>query len=83
MSQSRKSPTDIQFEDSIPEAGASLESILCTEELQRRPSRPPDHEKENRALVKRVSALADSPGTILQTLRIFASSPLANSRTSA
>ena len=68
MSQSRKSTTDIQFEDSIPEARASLESILCTEELQRRPSRPPDHEKENRALVALVSALADSPGTILQTL---------------
>ena len=58
----------IQFEDSIPEARVSLESILCTEELQRRPSRPPDHEKENRALVALVSALADSPSTILQTL---------------
>ena len=45
-----------------------LESILCTEELHRRPSRPPDHEKENRALVKLVSALADSPATIFQTL---------------
>ena len=39
------------LEDSIPEAGASLESILCTGELRRRPSRPPDYEKENRALV--------------------------------
>jgi hypothetical protein len=47
---------NIPLEDSIPEAGASLESILCTEELQRRPSRPPDYEKENRALVKLVSA---------------------------
>jgi hypothetical protein len=47
---------------------APLESILCTEELQRRPSRPPDYEKENRALVKLVSALADSPRTIFQTL---------------
>jgi len=56
------------MEDSIPEAGASLESILCTEELQGRPSRPPDYEKENRALVKLVSALADSPSTIFQTL---------------
>jgi len=46
----------------------SLESILCTEELQRRPSRPPDNEKENRALVKLVSALADSPSTIFHTL---------------
>src|SRR5262245_46296143 len=59
---------DLPFEDSIPEAGASLESILCTEELRRRPSRPPDHERENRALVALVSALADSPSTILQTL---------------
>ena len=41
---------------------------MCTEELHRRPSRPPDHQKENRALVKLVGALADSPGTILQTL---------------
>ena len=45
-----------------------LEAILCTEELHRRPSRPPDYEKENQALVKLVSALADSPSTILQTL---------------
>ena len=47
---------------------ASLESILCTEELQRRPSRAPDYEKENQALVKLVSALADSPTTIFRTL---------------
>lgn len=52
----------------IPEPGASLESILCTEELQRRPSRPPNHERENRALVTLATALADSPGTIFQTL---------------
>ena len=43
-------------------------SILCTEELQRRPSRPPDYRDENRALVALASALADSPRTILQTL---------------
>jgi len=59
---------DIPFEDSMPEATASLESILCTEELQRRPSRPPDYEKENRALVTLVHALADSPRTIFRTL---------------
>jgi len=53
-------------EDSIPQA--SLESILCTEELHRRPWRSPDYEKENRALVALVGALADSPCTILQTL---------------
>jgi len=68
MSELLRSTSDIPFEDSILEAGASLESILCTEELQRRPSRPPDYEKENRALVKLWNALADSPSTILQTL---------------
>jgi len=56
------------MEDSIPEAGAPLESILCTEKLQRRPSRPPDYEKENRALVGLMSALADSPSSIFQRL---------------
>ena len=56
----------IPMETSIP--AAPLEAILCTDELHRRPSRAPDYEKENQALVKLVSALADSPGTILQTL---------------
>jgi PAS domain S-box-containing protein len=56
------------FENSMPESAASLESILCTEELRRRPSRPPDYEKENRALVVLVGALADSPSTIFKTL---------------
>ncbi|MGH9616633.1 MAG: GAF domain-containing protein, partial [Acidobacteriaceae bacterium] len=45
-----------------------LESILCTEELTRRPSRPPDYERENRALTALMQALADSPRTILQAL---------------
>ena len=57
---------DVPLHSSVPTA--SLESILCTEELQRRPSRPPDYEKENHALVKLVSALADSPTTIFRTL---------------
>jgi len=47
---------------------ASLESILCTEELRRRPSRAPEYEKENRALGELAGALADSPSTIFQTL---------------
>jgi PAS domain S-box-containing protein len=55
-------------EASIPHGAASLESILCTEELRRRAWRPPDHEKETSALVALVSTLADSPHTILQTL---------------
>jgi hypothetical protein len=68
MSSFSTSRVNTALEESIPEAGASLESILCTEELQGRPSRPPDYEKENRALVALVSSLADSPSTIFQTL---------------
>jgi PAS domain S-box-containing protein len=52
----------------MPEGAVPLESILRTEELHRRPWRPPDYEKENRALVALAIALADSPRTILQTL---------------
>src|SRR5580700_3768573 len=65
MASSAKSH-DVPLENHVP--GAPLESILCTEELHRRPSRPPDYEKENCALVKLVSGLADSPSTILQML---------------
>ena len=65
-------PTAFQNGDgehtSLPGGAVSLKSILCTEELQRRPLRPPDYEKENRALVALASALADSPSSILQTL---------------
>ena len=42
-------------------ASVPLESVLCTEELQRRPSRPPDYQAENRALVALTQALADAP----------------------
>ena len=45
-----------------------LESVLCTDELNQRPSRPPDYETENRALLLLAQTLADSPRTILQTL---------------
>ena len=68
MTESDESRKDFPVEASIPVAAAPLESILCTEELRRRPSRPPDYEAENRALVALASALADSPRTILQTL---------------
>jgi len=68
MSSASTSRANIPLEDSIPEAGASLESVLCTEELRGRPARPPNYEKENRALVVLMSALADSPSTIFQTL---------------
>jgi PAS domain S-box-containing protein len=68
MRGSAKPRTDLPPQTSIPYGEVTLESILCTEELHYRHSRPPDYEKENRALVKLVSALADSPSTILQTL---------------
>ena len=55
-------------EASIPDGIASLDSILCTDELRRRLWRPPDYEKENRALVALASALADPQSNILQTL---------------
>jgi signal transduction histidine kinase len=63
-----------KFEKSVPldpvqpKGVAPLESIVCTEQLRNRPSRPPNHERENAALVALSSALADSPRTILQTL---------------
>jgi PAS domain S-box-containing protein len=47
---------------------APLESILCTEELQRRPSRSPDYRQESQALVGLAAALSQSPQTILQRL---------------
>ena len=50
------------------EARVPLEAVVFTEELRRRPTRPPDHEAENRALVRLARALADSPSTLLQTL---------------
>ncbi len=53
---------------SHPEDTVPLESILCTEELNCRPSRPRDYEKESRALVGLAEALAESPRTVLQTL---------------
>ena len=68
MAGSAETTSDVLLESSLPVGAAPLESILCTEELHRRTSRPPDYEKENRALVKLMSALADSPGTIFQTL---------------
>ena len=64
LPQSREFPNG-----SVTDAGAvPLESILCTEELHRRPSRPPDYQKENAALLALSNALADTPRTVLQTL---------------
>lgn len=60
------------LEDIVPLGAATpaapLESILCTEALRDRPSRPPDYEKENAALKALVISFGDSPQTILQAL---------------
>jgi signal transduction histidine kinase len=58
-----ESPTVLPRDSLVP-----LASILCTEELNRRPARAPDYQAENRALVALAQALADSPRTILQRL---------------
>src|SRR5262252_1861776 len=61
--------TQCQTSSALPCDGlVPLESILCTEELNRRPTRPRDYETENRALVSLAQALAESPRTILQTM---------------
>jgi signal transduction histidine kinase/GAF domain-containing protein len=68
MTGSGKSRNDFPLEASVPTGAVPLGSILCTEELRRRPCRPPDYEKENRALVALASALADSQSNILKIL---------------
>ena len=57
--------------NAAPEAmnGASaLQSVVSMAELIRRPSRPPDHAAENRALIALVQEMAVSPEGILQKL---------------
>jgi PAS domain S-box-containing protein len=68
VNDSAKSKNDFSVEASIPDCTVSLESILCTEQLRRRPWRPPDYNKENSALVALLSVLVDSQSNILQTL---------------
>jgi signal transduction histidine kinase/ActR/RegA family two-component response regulator len=45
-----------------------LDAVLATHELDRRPSRPPDYQSENRALNALAQEMADSPQTVLQAL---------------
>ncbi|WP_018260713.1 ATP-binding protein [Methylobacterium sp. WSM2598] len=50
------------------ESLSSLESVLITPELEGRPSRPPDYERQARALDVLATALAETPGDALQEL---------------
>jgi signal transduction histidine kinase len=52
----------------IDRDSATLESVLCTEELERRPARSPDYGAENRALLALSRELLNSPDTVLQKL---------------
>src|SRR5215472_7269690 len=54
--------------ESMDRGPASLDDVLITAELARRPTRDPDYETENRALTALAEAMADSPQTILQKL---------------
>jgi len=68
MSTANSRSGNLQAAGAVGKAAVSRESILCTDELNLRPSRAPDYKTENRALVALAQALADSPQTILQTL---------------
>ncbi len=68
MNNSNLSQNGKGSDSTVSAVDVPLESILCTEELHRRPSRPPDYQKENAALLALSNVLADSPRTILQTL---------------
>ncbi|HYV99374.1 MAG TPA: PAS domain S-box protein [Gemmatimonadaceae bacterium] len=47
---------------------ASLDTVLCTEELERRTPRPADYEAENRAITTVVDAMAYSPSTVMKVI---------------
>lgn len=50
------------------ESQVSLESVISTAELSRRPARPADHVAENRALIALAREMVISPNSILQKL---------------
>jgi PAS domain S-box-containing protein len=60
--------SQLPLDTAIPNGAASLDSIVRTEEMRKRPSRPPERERENSALAALVISLADSPSSILDTL---------------
>src|ERR1700751_1369776 len=68
LTRSAKSTGDLPPEASIPEGAPPLESVLFTDELRRPPRRPPDNEKETRALLALASALAKPRSDVLQIL---------------
>ena len=63
MSKSSTPRDEPLLDPSVP-----LDVILCTQELRRRPARPPDYATENRALATLAAALVDSKADIHQVL---------------
>jgi signal transduction histidine kinase len=51
-----------------PPDAVSLDSVLTTAELRRRPSRPANYQAENQALVGLMQELVNSPSSVLQKL---------------
>jgi signal transduction histidine kinase len=56
------------FAQSMSDSPVPLESVLCTEELNRRPTRQPNHEAVTGALVTLAQTMARSPERVLQQL---------------
>ena len=54
------------------EAERDVSNVIITGELDRRPSRAPDYEAENRALAALAEAMSTDPGTVLQQLAEWA-----------
>lgn len=49
-------------------AAVSVDEVLITPELARRPGRPPDYEAEARALVELATTMSETPRSVLQKL---------------
>jgi len=61
--------SEVDLPEAVPlDRLVPLEAALGTDELQQRPSRPPNYAGENRALTALTQALADAPQAVLQTL---------------
>lgn len=70
MSQTSENSEKEIFDPALlrPPSGVILESVLITEEIHQRPSRPTDHETEANALLVLSEHLANSPHTVFQKL---------------
>ena len=64
-----RQPEGLQMNESVaPSGGIGLEPLIITRELDLRPSRTPEFEAENLALVALAQHLSDAPENILQNL---------------